>query len=138
LEKFDTVIMGRKTYELGYKWGVRPGYPAYPKMRHYIFSNTLSFERPHELVNVCNMDLKYFRSLRHGSGSDIYLAGGGALAGWLFDNQLVDVVRIKLNPLILGGGTRLFGSSKNSVKLVTMDVQTFEDGLQTVTYSVQS
>lgn len=39
LKEFKTVIMGRKTYEFGYKYGLKPGSPAYPHMDHYIFSN---------------------------------------------------------------------------------------------------
>ena len=39
LKAFDTVIMGRKTYEFGYKFGLKPGEPAYPHTKHYIFSN---------------------------------------------------------------------------------------------------
>lgn len=33
LQEFDTVIMGRKTYEFGYNYGLEPGQPAYPNMR---------------------------------------------------------------------------------------------------------
>ena len=40
LTEFGTVIMGRKTYEFGFKYGLKPGQPAYPDMKHYIFSET--------------------------------------------------------------------------------------------------
>lgn len=39
---FSTVIMGRRTYEFGYQYGLQPGQPAYPHMEHYIFSDSLS------------------------------------------------------------------------------------------------
>ena len=35
LADFKTVIMGRKTYEFGYKYGLEPGQPAYPHMLTY-------------------------------------------------------------------------------------------------------
>ena len=38
LKEFKTVIMGRKTYEFGYKFGLVPGQPAYGHMEHFIFS----------------------------------------------------------------------------------------------------
>ena len=41
LKSYSTVIMGRKTYEFGYKYGLEPGKLAYPHMDHYIFSSTL-------------------------------------------------------------------------------------------------
>ena len=41
---FDTVLMGRATYEWGYQYGLTPGALAYPHMRHYVFSKTLHFD----------------------------------------------------------------------------------------------
>ena len=42
LQSFETVIMGRSTYEFGYKFGVAPGDPSptYQYMKHYIFRIT--------------------------------------------------------------------------------------------------
>jgi dihydrofolate reductase len=134
LQQFDTVIMGRNTYEFGYKWGIQPGQPAYPHMKHYIFSDTLTFEHPHEQVNVCKMDLNIIQELKAASGTDIYLAGGGMFAGWLLDHQLIDVLKIKLNPLVLGGGIRLFGSSNQSARWLMVESKKFEDGLHIITY----
>ncbi len=37
LQSFKTVIMGLRTYEFGYQFGLQPGQPAYPHMQHYIF-----------------------------------------------------------------------------------------------------
>jgi len=50
LKAFDTVIMGRKTYEFGYKFGLEPGQPAYPNMSHFVFSNSLKFDNQNEKV----------------------------------------------------------------------------------------
>lgn len=36
-QNYDTVIMGKATYEFGYQYGMEPGQPAYPNMKHYIF-----------------------------------------------------------------------------------------------------
>ncbi|WP_209405722.1 dihydrofolate reductase family protein [Pseudozobellia sp. WGM2] len=44
LKDFKTVIMGRRTYEFGYTYGLEPGQPAYSHMQHFIFSKTLKFE----------------------------------------------------------------------------------------------
>ena len=41
LQNFKTVIMGRRTYEFGYQYGLKPGQPAYPHMEHFIFSSSL-------------------------------------------------------------------------------------------------
>jgi len=130
LKDFDTVIMGRKTYEFGYKFGLKPGEPAYPHMRHYIFSKTLKIKDSDDKVKVCNIDLNIIRNLKDQKGTDIYLCGGGEFAGWLLDHEMIDVLKIKLNPLILGSGVKLFGSSSKQYKLRLLEQEKFDFGLQ--------
>lgn len=116
LQNFDTVIMGRKTYEFGYQYGVKPGQPAYPDMKNYVFSTTLNFDQSDSKVVVCAHDLQIIKKLKMEEGTDIYLCGGGEFAGWLLNNEQIDFLKIKLNPLILGAGIKLFGDSKKNVK----------------------
>ena len=136
LQGFDTVIMGRKTYEFGYDYGLQPGQPAYPHMDHYIFSKTITFENPHKNVKVCTPDLDIIKHLKQREGHTIYLCGGGEFAGWLLEHELIDIIKIKLNPLILGDGVRLFGNSTKSVKTELADYQQFDYGLQFITYNL--
>jgi dihydrofolate reductase len=135
LQGYDTVIMGRRTYEFGYKWGIKPGEPAYPHMQHYVFSDSLQLP-PNPQVQVCACDVDVVNRLKADVPGDIYLAGGGEFAGWLLDHNLIDIVKIKLNPLILGDGTRVFGSSTSSAKLTIVGRKDYEDGLQILTYEM--
>ena len=137
LQAFDTVIMGRKTYEFGYEFGLQPGQPAYPQMRHFIFSKSLTFTDPHEKVKVCPLDLSIIRDLKAEEGSPIYLCGGGEFAGWLLDHQLIDILKIKLNPFIQGAGVPLFGSSTTVCQTRLVDTQQYEEGLQIITYQLE-
>jgi dihydrofolate reductase len=42
LKAYDTVLMGKTTYEWGIKFGgLEPGQTAYPWMKNYVFSKTL-------------------------------------------------------------------------------------------------
>lgn len=137
LGKFDTVIMGRKTYEFGYAFGLQPGQPAYPHMRHYIFSKNLSFDNQHKNVHVSKPDINVIESLKSETGSDIYLCGGGEFAGWLLDEGMIDEVILKINPVILGEGIGLFGSSKRNFSLSVAESDFYEDdGLQIIHYIV--
>ena len=136
LKDFKTVIMGRRTYEFGYKYGLEPGRPAYPHMQHYLFSKTLRFENQSDQLTICDMDLKIIKDLKKKSESDIYLCGGGMFAGWLLENEMIDVLKIKLNPLILGDGIRLFGTSSKEYQLKLMQNEVFDDGLSIITYHI--
>lgn len=136
LKSFDTVIMGRKTYEFGYKYGLKAGKPAYPHMDHYIFSTRLHFDHPDEKVHVLPPDLATIKQLKKGEGTDIYLCGGGQFAGWLLDHQLIDILKIKLNPIILGDGVPLFGDSKKQWTGKLTASQTYDGGLIISTYAL--
>lgn len=136
LKDFDTVIMGRKTYEFGYKFGLQPGQPPYPHMKHYIFSESLQFDNAAENVFISKPYIDFIRTLKEQQGSDIYLCGGGEFAGWLLDNEMVDFLKIKLNPLILGDGTKLFGKSKRKIIANLTDVNSFDRGLQIINYKL--
>lgn len=48
LKEFETVIMGRNTYEFGYAYGLISGQPSYP----YIFSKSLHFKDKHEKIHL--------------------------------------------------------------------------------------
>ncbi len=137
LQRFDTVIMGRHTYEFGYRFGLTPGQAAYPHMEHYIFSNTLHLENPDTKVHVVKPQLETIRQLKQAEGMDIYLCGGGQFAGWLLEHELIDYLKIKLNPLILGSGIRLFGGTKKEVITELMDSKSYDKGLQMLSYRIK-
>lgn len=128
--------MGRTTYEFGYKFGVAPGQPSptYSHMKHYIFSDHLSFEQQHPQVEVKKMDIT--DRLREADGGPIYLCGGGQFAGWLLEKQKIDRLKIKLNPIVLGDGMRLFGNSTCSYTLQLASAHAYEDGLQILDYRI--
>ncbi len=134
LLKFDTVIMGRRTYEFGYKYGLQPGQAAYPNMNHYIFSDSLRIESLADSVHIVNSSIAQVKEIKANSKTDIYLCGGGDFAGWLLDNALIDQLKLKLNPIILGEGVGLFGNSKTNAKWQLIEKESFDGGLQILTY----
>ena len=135
LQQFKTVIMGRKTYEFGYSFGLKPGVAPYPWMKNIVFSTWLYFDQKSE-VEIASLDLDKINQIRRESETDIYLCGGGDLAMWLLENRQVDLIKVKLNPLILGKGIRLFGDNQNQFKCEFVEQESFEDGLQIITYKV--
>ena len=136
LESFDTVIMGKNTYEFGYQYGLKPGQPAYPHMEHFIFSGSLELENAHEQVKVVPLHLDKIHELKSEIGSDIYLCGGGMFAGWLMENGMIDELKLKVNPIILGGGVRLFGDYEGAIDLKVSSSRSYDDGFQIITSKV--
>ncbi|MEU9200586.1 dihydrofolate reductase family protein [Streptomyces sp. NPDC048332] len=100
---FDTVVEGRRSYEIGIKAGVTD---AYPHLRHLVFSRTLG-ESPDPAVEIVATDpVARVRELKQEDGKDIWLVGGGELAGALYTE--IDTLIVKLSPLTIGAGIPLF------------------------------
>lgn len=101
---FDTVLLGRRTYELT----LQPGAPAWPAgWRVYVFSRTLE-AAAHPAVTVVSTDAgAVVRALRAEPGRDIWLFGGGSLCASLLAADVVDQVEVAIMPVLLGGGVPL-------------------------------
>jgi dihydrofolate reductase len=101
---FDTVVEGRKSYEVGLAAGVAD---AYPHLRHLVFSRTLTTAPDPAVTVVADDPVATLRALKQEVGLDIWLVGGGALAGALRDE--IDRLVLKVAPLTTGGGIPLLG-----------------------------
>ncbi|GAA2125000.1 dihydrofolate reductase family protein [Actinomadura napierensis] len=100
---FDTAVEGRRCYEIGLKAGLTN---AYPHLRHLVFSRTLT-ESPDPAVEVVSTDpAEKVRELKRQDGKDIWLVGGGELAGALYGE--IDRLILKMGPLTIGTGIPLF------------------------------
>ncbi|RSN54052.1 deaminase [Streptomyces sp. WAC 04229] len=100
---FDTVLEGRRSYEIGLKAGITD---AYPHLRHLVFSRTLT-ESPDPAVELVAGDpVDKVRQLKREDGKDIWLIGGAELAGALYGE--IDRLILKMAPLTIGAGIPLF------------------------------
>ncbi|WP_406269113.1 dihydrofolate reductase family protein [Nocardia sp. NBC_00881] len=98
-QKFDTLVMGRGTYDPALAIGVTS---PYAHMKQYVVSSTLGrIDDPGvELVDRDPLDL--VRTLKQQDGMDIWLAGGGKVAAALLPE--VDELVIKSYPVVAGTG----------------------------------
>lgn len=102
--RFDTVLEGRRSYEIGLDAGLTD---AYPHLRHLVFSRTLG-ESPDPAVELVAGDpVARVRELKQEDGKDIWLVGGGELAASLYGE--IDTLILKLSPTTIGAGIPLFG-----------------------------
>lgn len=134
LRTYDTILMGRRTYEFGLRLGVTD---PYPWAETYVASTTMTAS-PDLRVQVTAEDPRELvrRLKQRDGGSPIYLAGGGLLARTLLDAGLVDEVIVKLNPVLLGGGIALAPGLAAAVPLRLRSTKVHDAGVVVLRYAV--
>lgn len=132
----DTVVMGRKTYEVALKHS--GGKSPYPGVKSYVFSRTIK-ESAHREIEIIGTDAAEFvRNLKNQEGRDICVMGGGELAKSLFEANLIDEIGFNIHPVLLGQGIPLFHEMSHQIDLELLDCRTFENGCVLVSYRVKN
>jgi dihydrofolate reductase len=132
---YDTVLMGRRTYEFGFQFGVTN---PYPWMKQYIFSRTMERSPDAGVELVSENLLEVVRELKKQSGKDIYLCGGAELAATLFAGGLVDEIIVKLNPVVFGSGIPMFAGTIQQSALELTDSKVYDNSVLLLHYRVKS
>ncbi|WP_328926740.1 dihydrofolate reductase family protein [Streptomyces sp. NBC_00190] len=127
-QRFDTVIMGRATYDPGLKLGWTS---PYAHLKQYVVSRTLI--SPDPAVTVVDDPAALVRGLKEQDGMDIWLCGGGKLAGALRDE--IDELIIKRHPIVIGSGIPLFDGPFTPTSFVPGTTRTFDSGFTITTFS---
>jgi dihydrofolate reductase len=131
----DTVLMGRKTYEVALQSGHAGG--AYPGVKTYVFSRTLK-EGSADGVTILAVDaVAFVRELKQQDGKDICLMGGGELAKSLFEAGLIDEIGFNIHPVLLGSGIPLFHAMSRQIDLELRECRAFKNGCVLVSYRVK-
>ncbi len=122
---FDTLVMGRGTYEPALAVGITS---PYNHLKQYVFSRTLApVDNPR--VEVVDTDpAELVRKLKQEAGLDIWLCGGGNLAGRLLDE--VDQLIIKSYPVIAGDGIAAFTGNFRPTQFTVTRREAFSSGAQ--------
>jgi dihydrofolate reductase len=131
--QFDTVLLGRRTYEMT----LNPGAPPWPPgIRVYVFSRTLS-QRDHPGVTIVSDRVEEtLAALRAEPGKDIWLFGGASLFQSLLDARLVDTVELAVMPVLLGGGIPLLLPPARRAKLRLIGHKASSTGVVSLEYAV--
>ncbi|MGB1287665.1 MAG: dihydrofolate reductase family protein [Aggregatilineales bacterium] len=138
LRDYETVIMGKHTYEFGYQYGMQPGDAPYPHMMHYIFSQSMDMIDTENVKVIREDAVAFVTDLKLQPGGDVYLCGGGTFAGTLLDAGLIDGLILKVNPVIFGSGIPLFGDSTKTANLHLTASKTYTNGVMFQHYDVQT
>lgn len=131
---YDVVLMGRRTYEFGFQFGVTD---PYPWMKQYVLSRTMEKSPDPNVELVSEKVIDLVQSLKKGDGKDIYLCGGGELATALLEEGLIDEIVLKVNPVLFGTGVPLFSKTIQQTRLELISSKTYENGVLLLEYRVK-
>lgn len=134
MARFDTVLVGRRTYEVGLAThGVSP---VPPGMTGLLASRSADPADHPDLRVVGDDLLDVVAELRAGEGPMIWLLGGGLLARDLLAAGMVDRLELALVPVLLGEGLPLFAAGAPETGLTLRSSTTFPGGLLLAEYDV--
>lgn len=129
----DTVVMGRKTYEVALKMGTS----SYPGAKNYVFSRTMQRAPTDRVEIVADDAVAFMRTLKQQPGQGICVMGGGELAHSLFEADLIDEIGLNIQPVLLGAGIPLFHAMPKQVDLELLECKALRSGSVFVKYRVK-
>jgi dihydrofolate reductase len=129
----DTVILGRKTYDLCRTFHQWP----YLGKEAIVLSRLLAGKRTDHarFVDVQPTDLVH--QLRQLPGKHLWLVGGGEVTRDFLSADLIDDFILTVHPVVLGGGIPLFLPQERPTWLKLANCQTFPSGLVQIHYRRQ-
>lgn len=108
-------LLGRKTFEIWAGYWPEHGdfWPGINEGTKYVFSKRLKKSDP--LItgwknSVLLKTVADIKKIKKSKGPDIHVWGSSQLIQLLLKNDLVDELRLKIHPLTLGKGKKLFGN----------------------------
>ncbi|WP_027499512.1 dihydrofolate reductase family protein [Rhodococcus sp. UNC363MFTsu5.1] len=120
---FDTAVMGRGTYEPALAVGITS---PYAHLRQYVVSTTLGEIADPAVDLVAGDPLDLVRELKAQEGMDIWLTGGGKLAGTLLPE--IDELIIKRYPVVAGTGIPAFDGPFLPTQFTPTRTESFDNG----------
>jgi dihydrofolate reductase len=135
----EALLLGRRSYEwLAARWPSRSGELAdkLNNMPKYVVSSTLEDPDWNNSTVLKGDVLNEVSKLKQEINGEIVVPASFQLVHTLMEHDLVDELRLKIFPVVLGAGERLFGetSDKKSMRLVA--TQTVEGDVVFLTYEV--
>jgi dihydrofolate reductase len=119
-------LLGRKTFEIWAGYWPEHGdfWPGINEGAKYVFSKNMKKSDP--LVtgwknSVVIKNVADIKKLKNSEGADLQVWGSSELVQLLLKNDLVDELRLKIHPLTLGKGKKLFDKGTIPAAFTLMD-----------------
>jgi dihydrofolate reductase len=137
-QSIDTILLGRKTYEVAMAFQKQGKVASVfdPKLKHYVFSRTLSASDLAPGVAMVQEPVASFAAgLREEPGKDIWMMGGGEIIGAFLDEGQIDEFAISVVPCFIGEGIPLLAPRHRHLLLQLLACKSYPDGVVTLHYS---
>lgn len=134
-QTIDTIVMGRKTYEVAAEKGTGKRNP-FGEIKTFVFSRTIKEAKGVEIIS--ENAAEFVRKLKNEPGKDICVMGGGELGASLLEAGVVDEIGFNIHPVLLGRGIPLFHEMKRQVDLELIECRQFKNGCVYVLYRVKN
>lgn len=128
-QQFDTVVEGRRSYELGLAAGI-PN--AYAHLEHCVFSRALTASPDPGVRLVATDPVEKVRELKSRPGRKIWSVGGAQLAAAL--RPEIDELITKLHPVVAGAGVPLFDGDFRPERFELVSADPHPSGIVHLTY----
>ena len=129
----DTVIMGRRTYEVA----AGKGGAGSSGIKTYVFSRTLKKVRGKGVELISEDAAEFVGRLKKQKGKGICVMGGGVLAKSLFEAGVIDEIGFNVHPVLLGSGIPLFYEMSRQIDLELLSCQQLSNGCVVLMYKVK-
>jgi len=133
----DGFLLGRRTYQwLAARWPARTGSLAdrLKSLPTYVVSSTLGEPSWGNSTVLKGQIVNEISQLAASLDGDLVVPGSFQLVRALLEHNLVDELRLKVFPVVLGTGGRMFGQASGKKPLHLVDVSAIDGGIACLTY----
>jgi dihydrofolate reductase len=133
----EALLLGRRSYEwFAARWPSRSGELAdrLNNLPKYVVSSTLEEPDWNNSIVLEGDVVDAVSKLKQELNGEIVVPGSFQLVRALLEHELVDELRLKIFPVVLGDGERLFGETNNKKALRLVGSQTVDGDVAFLTY----
>jgi len=143
--KIDTMVIGRKTYDIAQQFAPKKKKTKNTKpkthigqLKTYVFSRTLEPGERDDVTFLNSDPGAFVRELKQQDGKEICIMAGGNLGCALLEAGVVDEIGFNIHPVLLGSGVPLFHKMSHQIDLELIECRQFKNGCVYVRYRVKN
>src|ERR687897_1878981 len=133
----EALLLGRRSYEwFGARWPSRSGELAdrLNSLPKYVISSTLEDPDWNNSTVLKGDVVNEVSKLKQELKGEVVVVASFQLVRTLMEHDLVDELRLKIFPVVLGAGERLFGETSEKKPMRLVDTRIIGDGVAILTY----